>query len=108
MKRRIGTAMVDARDVAVGQTGTWTIVYRAEEKIEVGGEIRFTLPSLFDNPQIADSRGRGYLSISCDNPNCSLQITEEKPWYTQVELVHSFVKLNRIVKKILPKELPAL
>ena len=103
VKKELGTATVDPREVRVGQIGTWTIVYRAGEKIKVGGEIRLTLPYLFDNPQIADSHGRGYLSISCDNPNCSLQITEEKPWYTQVELMHSFVKINKIVKKDITK-----
>jgi len=99
VKRGIGTAIVEPRDVVVGQTGTWTIVYTTEDGIEVGGEIRFTLPYLFDNPQLTDPRGRGYLSTSCDNPDCSLQITEEKPWYSEIEFMHSLVKLIRIVEK---------
>jgi len=103
VKKKFGFAKINPEVATPGQTGCWTVTFKPQIKIEVGGEIRFTLPFLFDSPQIIDPKGSGYVSVSCDNPNCLLQIEKEQPWFTQKEFMHSLTKLMKIVKNDISK-----
>ncbi len=99
IKKGMGEAVIHPEEVITGQIGTWTILFRVGQQIEIGGEIRFTLPYLFGNPQIRDPQEVGYVSVHCDIPHRSLEVIEEEPWYSETQFMHSVMELSRQAEK---------
>jgi len=92
--KRSGAATIDPNRVKVGDTGSWTITYElGKRRIETGGEIRVILSPFFGDVQISDPQGRGYVVLSCSNPNVHLRMTIERPWYTERQFQHCHAEL---------------